>query len=122
MAAPITPNIEYGLIDGQVVTIFTAEETSTGGTKVMTTSLATADPWIDTRIGHPVLGMAFITNETNNTGTEIFTPDKEMERGTAPDSTGEWQLTDYNTVTRYSTPDQNGFLMLTYIAFGGTRA
>lgn len=121
MAAPITPNIEYGLIDGQVTTAYVAH-TSTTGAGVETINLSSYYPFIDTRIGHPVLSMAFISNETDCTGTENLLPSKEMERGTAPDSAGEWQITDYNTVTYYSSVDQNGFLFITYIAFGGQRA
>jgi hypothetical protein len=121
MADPITPNIEYGLLDGQVVTTFTSL-TATGGTKEMTVNLATYAPWIDIRIGHPVICAYFLTDETNVTGSEVFLPSKEMERGTAPDSTGEWEVVDHNTIDVYQTADQNGFVAITYIAFGGQRA
>lgn len=121
MASPITQNIEYGLTDGQVVTTFTSL-TASGGTKAMTVTLATHAPWIDLRIGHPVLGALFITDETNVTGTEAFIPSQEMERGTAPDSTGEWAVATYKTLSIYQTADQNGFVAITYIAFGGNRA
>jgi hypothetical protein len=121
MASPITPNFEYGLLDGQVVTTFLSL-TSTGSTTAETCNLCTHAPWIDIRIGHPVLGGIFITDETNVTGTEAFIASNEMERGTSGDSTGEWQIVDHNTIEIYKTADQNGFVGVTYIAFGGARA
>jgi hypothetical protein len=121
MADPITPNFEYGLIDGQTVVAWIAL-TSTGSTTVETVNLSSYYPWIDIRVGHPVITGWFISNETDCTGTEALLPSKEMERGTAPDSTGEWQITDHNTITFYKTADQNGHVGICYIAFGGQRA
>jgi hypothetical protein len=123
MAAPITPNFEYGLIDGQVVTVATPY-TAGGATTRITIDLSTYQPWIDTRIGHPVLGMLSVSNEaaTNVTDREVWLPSKEMERGTNADSAGEWEVVDYNTVAVYLAADHNGIILITYIAFGGQRA
>jgi hypothetical protein len=115
MADPITPNAAK--VDGQVVTIW-CSVTAGGAGNVVTVNLPTYAPKIDTRIGHPILNGMFVTDETNVTGSEVLLPSAEMARGTAPDSTGEWQITDIDTITFYQTADQNGFLGLTYIAYG----
>lgn len=119
MAAPTTPRTPD--IDGKVITVW-CSVTSTGATTVETVNLPTYAPKIDIRFGHPILNMAFVTDETDLTGTELFLPANEMARGTAGDSTGEWQITDQDTVTIYQTADQNGFLGITYIAYGGQLA
>jgi len=122
MATPvIVPNIEYSLWDGQVVTIFCAKTPSTGGTKVMETSLAAGDPNIDIRLGHPILGIYSFGYETDGADSENFTQDGESLRGTSGDSAGEWQLVDHNTWEIYSTPDKDYIPGITYIAFGGRR-
>lgn len=104
-------------VDGKVVVAWVAL-TATGGTKAMTVTLGTYDPNIDIRIGHPVLSGVFITSETDTTGTEAFLPQNEMARGTAPDSTGEWDIEGSGSLQIYQTADQNGFVGFTYIAFG----
>jgi hypothetical protein len=123
MASPITPNFEYGLIDGQAVVSWAAY-TAAGATTRITIDLPSYAPWIDTRIGHPVLGMVSISDEaaTNVTDREIWLPSQEMERGTNADSAGEWEVVDYNTVAVYLAADHNGKIMISYIAFGGQRA
>lgn len=121
MVAVIVPNIEYSLFDGQVVTIWLDKVPSTGGTKVMESSLAAGDPKIDLRIGHPVLGIYSIGYETAGADSENFTQDGEMERGTSGDSAGEWQIVDADTWEIYSTPDKDYIPGITYIAFGGRR-
>lgn len=114
-ASPITP--QEPDLDGQVVQTYIAL-TSTGATTVETINLNTYDHLIDIRVGHPVLGGMFIEFETDVTGSEIITKSNEMARGTAPDSTAEWQITDANTITFYKTADKNGGVILSYIAFG----
>jgi hypothetical protein len=121
MADPIVPNFEYSLIDGQVVTIW-ASLTSGGATTAVAVNLPTYAPHIDVRIGHPVLSMISISDNATITGTETFLQADEVERGVSGDSTGEWSITDYNTVDVYNTPNVDSHLMITYIAFGGTRA
>lgn len=119
MTAPTTPKVAD--VDGKVVTVW-CSLTSTGAAGVETINLPTYAPKIDIRIGHPILGMMFITDETNVTGTEQFLAANEMARGSAPDSAGEWQITDVDTVTVLQAADQNGFLGITYIAYGGQNA
>ena len=114
-ASPVTP--QKNNLDGHIVPAVVAVE-STGATTVETVNLGTYDYKIDIRDAHPILNMIFFSSETNATGTEPFTPDNEMPRGTAPDSIGEWQITDIDTVTIYKTADQNGLLLLNYKAFG----
>ena len=113
---PITPNV-----NGLPVLIWNSV-TSTAATTVHSVDLPSYAPKIDIRIGHPVLAMCFVTNETNVTGTEAFLPQNEMPRGTAPDSTGEWEVIDIDTVEIYKTADQDGILFLNYIAYGAQLA
>lgn len=113
--AAITPNRPN--LDGQVVNASVAV-TSTGATTVETINLNTYDYKFDLRVGHPLLCGFFQSTETDATGGEVITPQNEMAQGTAPDSTGEWQITDKDTITFYKTADQNGYVFLSYIAFG----
>lgn len=115
MTAPTTPRFpDY---DGQIVTVWVSL-TATGGTKEMAVNLAAGDPKIDIREGHPVLNAVFISNETDTTGSEPFKPENEMARAISPDSTGEWSITDADTIAIYQTADQNGFVGITYKAYG----
>ena len=115
MAAPISERAAN--VDGQVVTSWVAL-TSTGGTKEMAVSLAAGDPRWDIRIGHPILNVVLISEETDTTGTETFNPQDEMARAVSPDSTGEWSITDADTIAIYATPNQDAVIGFTYIAFG----
>jgi len=121
MVAPIVPNFEYGLIDGQSILVW-CNVTSLGATTATTGSLPTYAPKIDIRIGNPVISNIFISDQTAVTGTEVFIQALETERASAPDSTGEWNIEDADTINIYLTADHDGFLGVSYIAFGGTRA
>ena len=121
MVAPIVANAAN--LDGQVVT-FTCDVTSLGATTATSGDLPTYAPNIDLRIGHPVISVMFIATEAGCSfnSNEIFLPENEMARATAPDSTGEFSITDQNTIAIYLTPNFNGLLVVTYIAMGGTKA
>jgi hypothetical protein len=127
MADPIVPNYETGLLDGQVV-LYWCTKTAAGATTRVTCDLPTHAPFIDLRIGHPVLSIYSISNEGGGAGTdrEVFDAAHEMERGVSADSAGEWDLVDHNTVGIYNAADAapggDGLIAITYIAFGGARA
>jgi len=114
-ASPVTPNSPN--LDGHVVPACISL-TSTGGTTVETVNLPTYAHKIDTRIAHPVRCLFFISTESDATGSENFALDHEMARGTDPDSTGEWVIVDADTVKIYKTADQDGLVIIHYIAFG----
>ncbi|GAG79737.1 unnamed protein product, partial [marine sediment metagenome] len=113
------PNMPYEIIDGQVVTVALAQQVGAGAGAVQTLDLAAGDPKIDLRIGHPVLCIAFISMETDTTGTQIHQPADEMERSQVPTATDEWRIVDADTVARWQVVDHNGYGIVTYIAFGG---
>ena len=120
MTAPIVPNFEYSLIDGQVVLVWMAVTAGGAGANVAL-SLPTHSPFIDIRLGHPVLSGGLVNNETSMVG-EAYLQVNEMERGATADSVGEWVIVDHNSVTIDLTLDEDAFLGLSYIAFGGNRA
>ena len=117
MADPITPNTPD--VNGRPMVMFVA---STKGAGAQTVDLPTYAPLIDLRVGHPILSLAAIQYETDVTGSELFDAAHEMARGTAPDSAGEWNIVDSNTVTVYRAADKNFALFISYIPFGSQQA
>lgn len=104
--------------DGHVVTVW-CDTTAAG--QPCTVTLPTHAPWIDLRIGHPILGGAFHST-TAHTNSEPFDATGEMERGVAPDSAVEWAVTAKNTISIYKSNDEAGHVAITYIAFGNQKA
>ena len=117
MATAITVNAPN--VDGHVITMFMATTATADATVTLT--LPTYAPWIDLRIGHPVLDVSQLTS-TTITNNGAGNPEDEMERGTAADSAPEWAVLTKNTAQREKTADEAGLCAITYIAFGGQKA
>jgi hypothetical protein len=117
MAAPITVNAPN--VDGHVVTMFVA--TTATGDPTVTLTLPTYAPWIDLRIGHPVLDVSQLTS-TTITNSGAGNPEDEMERGVAADSAPEWAVLTKSTVQREKAADEAGVCAITYWAYGVQKA
>lgn len=117
MTAPITPRMMD--LKGKPITIW-CSYTAGGATTAITFDLPTYAPKIDIRVGHPVLSMVSVSNEAGGdvADREIWLPENEMIRGTAGDSTGEWMISDADTIGIYLTADKNGIIGVTYIPYG----
>lgn len=117
MAAPITPNVaDY---TGHVITVFVD---STAAANAVDVSLATYHPYIDLRIGHPVLSMATYGDETSSATDQNYQTSDECERATAPAAGDQWSIKDKDTVTIWRGADKNFLLGITYWAIGGQKA
>ena len=121
MAAPITPNMPN--YDGEPILVW-CSYTAGGATTAITFDLPTYAPKIDLRNAHPVLSMMSVSNEAGGAvgDREVWLPQNEMARGTAGDSTGEWMISDADTIGIYLTADKNGIIAVTYIPYGVQKA
>jgi len=118
MADPVTPTVMN--VDGMPIVMVCAF-TSTGATKRDTCSLPTYAAKFDVRIAHPIISMMLL-HPTDTTADENYTPAKEMARGTVADSSGEWDISDLDTVGIYHETDAVGILVISYMPYGSQEA
>lgn len=110
----ITPNTPD--LKGKVVSIF-ADFTSGGASQVDDITLPTYAPKIDLTIENPVLNVVLIdtADVANSINSSLSTQTKRAEDG---DTDGEWDVSDYETISLYHDADESGHVMVTYIAAG----
>ena len=112
---PITPQLSD--VNGQAITVAVAVTSTGAGAETCT--LPSYMPKIDIRIAHPVLDLMHLVIEDDTaSSSDVFLPGSEMQRGTAPDSAGEWDIEDASSLKFYSGADKDGILFITYIPFG----
>lgn len=118
--SPITPQLPN--VDGEAITVAITYTSTNAATETIT--LPTYMPKIDLRINHPVLNIFLLVTEADaSSGSLVFPPDKEMKRGTAPDSANEWQIATLSTIVVFDDAlDADGIAFVTYIPFGVQQA
>ncbi len=103
----------------RIVTAF-GTYTSAGATTAITITIDNAYPPIDRGIQSPVLGILMIADESSVAvgDIQVFDITGQVDRSSAPDSAGEFQITGDRTVKVYNTPDKDGKYIITYVAKG----
>ncbi|KKM03920.1 hypothetical protein LCGC14_1769570 [marine sediment metagenome] len=104
---------------GHIVTIWQLVS-STGATKAETITLNAGYPAIDLSKAHPVLCVFWYNVEGSDaSATEAEgNADDEVARGTAPTSSGDFDIEGYMSLKLYLTGNINGLVMITYWAAG----
>ena len=105
---------------GHIITVF-VDLTSTGLGVAETITITAGLPVLDLTKAHPILSILLFPtqNSTMTTDvTELANMTGEVKRGTAPDSTGEFDIESSTTIKFWTTGDANGTCMITYWAAG----
>ena len=104
-------------VEGKPVTISIAV-TSTGAINE-TATIPAGMPYIDLSKAHPIISMAHLVTETDQTADSVaFLPAGECARAATPDSAGEWAILTKSTINFYSGVDKDGILFVTYYGRG----
>lgn len=115
MVAVITPNTPD--VNGDICVEVLA--TTATGDATVTLNLDTNSPLIDVRKENPVLKVMHLGNTAVNFANSTLSDlAEQVKRGVAPDTAGEFSITDANTIVLEKTADAAGVVFITYIAYG----